>query len=133
MSHLIVKGAVAINAVVWDGVAPIEIPDGCAIVEQPANVGIGWRLVNGAWEPPAPPPPKPVTVVSMRQARLALLQDGLLANVEAAIAASDEATKIEWEYAQEVKRAHPLVAQIAIVLGLDDAALDSLFLRASSL
>lgn len=88
-----------------------------------------------AWMPPAPPPlpePGPVAVVTMRQARLALLAAGLLDAVEAAVADAGRAVQIEWEYATVVERRSPLVAAIAAGLGLDDAAIDALFADAAS-
>lgn len=72
-------------------------------------------------------------VVSMRQARLALLAAGLLDDVEAAIASAPRAARIEWEYAQEVARDYGLVLQLAPVLGLTDRQLDDLFVAAASL
>jgi hypothetical protein len=72
-------------------------------------------------------------VVSMRQARLALLQSGLLSTVSAAIAAGGEADQIEWEYATEVNRNQPLVQNMKAGLGLSDADLDNLFILAASL
>jgi hypothetical protein len=75
--------------------------------------------------------------VSMRQARLALLSAGKLADVDAAIAAlpspHKEAAQIEWEYATEVKRTSPLVRNLMPALALDDAAMDNLFKAAASL
>lgn len=72
-------------------------------------------------------------VVSMRQARLALLAAGLLDDVEAAIAAGPQAARIEWEYATEVQRDYGLVLQLAPALGLTDRQLDDLFVAAASL
>ena len=72
-------------------------------------------------------------VVSMRQARLALLQQNLLSTVDAAIAAGNEADKITWEYATEVNRGDSLVANLAAGLGLTEADLDNLFTLAASL
>ena len=72
-------------------------------------------------------------VVSMRQARLALLAAGLLDDVEAAIAAGPQAARIEWEYATEVQRDYGLVLQLAPVLGLTDRQLDDLFVAAARL
>lgn len=76
-------------------------------------------------------------VVTMRQARLALLQAGKLADVDTAIAAlpspAKEAAQIEWEYATEVKRNSALVSQLAPALNLDAAALDALFTQAATL
>jgi len=72
-------------------------------------------------------------VVSMRQARLALLQAGLLTSVEEAVAAGDEAGKITWEYATEVRRDDPLVTKLSAALGLTEQQLDDLFTLAYSL
>src|ERR1700694_4735954 len=49
-------------------------------------------------------------VVSMLQARLALLGAGLLDRVNAAVAAADQATQISWEFATEGHRASPVIA-----------------------
>jgi hypothetical protein len=74
----------------------------------------------------------PLTV-SMRQARLALLQSGLLSTVNAAIAAGSEADKITWEYATEVRRDDALVTNLSAALNLKESDLDNLFTLASSL
>lgn len=77
------------------------------------------------------------TVVTMRQARLALLSQGLLSNVDAAIAALPEpdksAAQIEWEYSQTVERNRPFVQTLGAALGLDDSQLDALFVLAETL
>ena len=74
------------------------------------------------------------SVITMRQARLALLQAGLLATVTAAIeAGTDEVMKIEWEYSDEVRRDWASLITMAGTLGLDSAALDNLFVTASTL
>jgi hypothetical protein len=76
-------------------------------------------------------------VVSMRQARLALLAAGKLGQVQAAIDAlpspQKEVAALEWEYSQEVRRDWPFVAQLAPALGLSDADLDNLFIEAEKL
>ena len=86
---------------------------------------------------PLPEEPTGVRVVSMRQARLALLQAGLLSQVEAAIAGIEDANQrqavqIEWEYAAEVNRTHPWVQHLATALGLSEARLDELFTLAAT-
>lgn len=85
-------------------------------------------------EPIAPIPPKTVT---MRQARLALLAAGKLQAVTDAIAAlpspQKEVAQIEWDYAATVDRSSPFCEQMAQALGLDPAALDSLFTQAATL
>lgn len=71
--------------------------------------------------------------VTMRQARLALLNAGLLDDVNAAIAAAGTAEQIEWEYAQEVSRSHGLVPTMATQLGMTSGQLDALFVAAAAL
>lgn len=78
------------------------------------------------------------TVVTMRQARLALLQSGLLSQVEAAIAAIEDqaqrqAVQIEWEYAAEVDMIHPWVQSLATALDLSEGQLDEFFVLAATL
>ena len=73
-------------------------------------------------------------VVTMRQARLALLQSGLLQTIQDAIAnGTDEAMKIEWEYATEVKRDWGSLITLVTQLGITDLQLDDLFQLASTL
>lgn len=75
--------------------------------------------------------------VTMRQARLALAQQGLLQTVEDAIALIPEPDKsaisIEWEYSAVVERASAWVGVLAPALGLSDEQLDDLFKLALTL
>jgi len=84
-----------------------------------------------------PPPSDVPQAVSMRQARLALLGAGLLSQVNTAIAsmpgAEGEAARIEWEYAQEVRRDSALVQSLVPALGMNDTGLDALFTAAAAL
>lgn len=84
----------------------------------------------------APPPAVPA-VVSMRQVRLALLGAGLLSQVDTAIDDMDEpdksAARIEWEYATELRRDHPLIAGLAAELELSEQQVDDLFIAASQI
>lgn len=74
---------------------------------------------------------------TMRQARLALLQQGLLASVDAAIAAlpdgEREPAEIEWEYGKDVERLSPLVISLMPALGMSDEEIDDLFFLAVTL
>ena len=72
-------------------------------------------------------------VVTTRQAKLALLQAGLLDDIETAIAQADRATQIEWEYATEFKRTWPTLLAMQTTLGLTDQQLDDLFTLAATL
>jgi len=77
------------------------------------------------------------STVTMRQARLALLNAGLLSSVETFIGAmpspEKEAAQIEWDYAAEIRRDHPFVMQIATALELSSEQLDALFVAASAI
>jgi hypothetical protein len=105
------------------------LPAGCVqITDEEADA---IREAEAALQPVVIP-----ATVTMRQARLALLQAGKLVDVNAAIAsmagATGEAARIEWEYSQEVHRDKALVKSLAPVLGMTDAQLDSLFIAAAA-
>jgi hypothetical protein len=78
-----------------------------------------------------PPPSNAPSSVTMRQARLALLEAELLTQVNAEIDTmtgdEGEAAKIEWEYAQDVNRSSALVQSLAAALSLTEEQLDDLF------
>lgn len=133
MRYAIIDNGVVTN-VAWAEDAQFAADQGwvaCGPTVQP-----GDAYTNGSFSP-APAKPAVPAVVTMRQARLALLQAGKLADVDTAIAAlpspAKEAAQIEWEYATEVKRDSALVAQLAPALNLDAAALDALFTQAATL
>jgi len=75
--------------------------------------------------------------VTMRQARLALNNAGLLSTITAAINAmpspAKEAAQIEWEYSNTLRRDHPLVAALGPALNLTGEQLDGLFITAAGL
>lgn len=81
-------------------------------------------------DPNAPVVPK---VISPRQCRLILLQQGLLATVEAMIAQQDEATRLTWEYALEFRRDDPLLNNLAVSLDLTSEQIDQFFIAAAQL
>jgi len=70
--------------------------------------------------------------ITPRQARLKLLEVGLLDDLEAIIA-TNRAWQIEWEYATEVKRNSPLMGAVATQAGLTSEQIDQIFLEASQL
>lgn len=82
-------------------------------------------------------PPVVPEFVDMRQARLALLGAGLLTTVNNAIAAmpgaGGDAARIEWEFAQNVRRYSPLVQSLAPLVGLTSEQIDALFIQAETL
>lgn len=75
--------------------------------------------------------------VTMRQARLALLGVGMLADITNAIDALPEpqksAAQIEWEFSSNVMRNNGFVDQLAPALGLSSAQIDALFIAAAKL
>ena len=71
--------------------------------------------------------------VTMRQARLALLNAGLLDDVEMLIAAAGRAAQLEWEYATVVDRSGPIVSAVQQQKALTDAQIDDLFREAAKL
>lgn len=75
--------------------------------------------------------------ITMRQARLALLDIGLLANVQTAINTLPEPDKtkaqIEWEYSNALQRDNPFVTTLGTALGLSSDDIDNLFITASGL
>lgn len=103
-----------------------------------ASIGgrIGDRIVNGVVIPslgviPVPP------LVTMKQARLALLQEGYLDQVPAAIATLPEPVKaeaqIQWEYSSTVERDNVFCQQLGSILGMDETQIDDLFRLAITL
>ena len=76
---------------------------------------------------PVPP------VVSARQLRLQLLQDELLDETEAFIAAAPREVQIAFEYAVEFERYHPFITGAADALGLSQDQVDDMFRRAARL
>ena len=76
-------------------------------------------------------------VVTMRQARLALLGAGLLSQVDVTVnampAPHDAALRIWWEYSTTVERNNATVLQLASALQLTSQQLDALFVAAAGL
>ena len=79
----------------------------------------------------------PPTIVSMRQARLALFQEGKLDQVQPLIDAMMEpaktTTQISWDYATTIQRDDDLVVQLSAAMGLTSSDLDTLFTLAATL
>jgi hypothetical protein len=68
-----------------------------------------------------------------RQARLALLAADLLDAVEAAIAGASRADRITWEFAAEIRRDSPMIANLGAGLGITDEQIDQLFIAAAGI
>ena len=120
-----------------------NLPTDCITVSDDLWESLkGKQLSVGADGMPqefVPPPyvaPIP-TVVTMRQARLALLQAGKLTAVNQTLATltgvQGEAARIEWEFAATVDRNSELVTMLAAALSLSDDDLEALFTTAAAL
>lgn len=102
-------------------------------LEVPQRPGVNYQWSGSAWEVlPAPAP----NFVTMRQARIALLQTGLLSQVNEAIANMPglvgDAARIEWEFSSTVERNRPMLAALISSLNLTDAQVDDLFRLAAA-
>ena len=83
-------------------------------------------------DPPPAPTPVPQTV-SPYQARIALLNAGLLDAVNALVAnpSTPRQAVIAWEYATVIERYSPFISSLAPALSLNDAQVDALFIAAA--
>jgi hypothetical protein len=81
------------------------------------------------------PAPVVVSAVTRFQAIAALQMAGYLPQVEAMMAdpATPVLARLAWDNALEFKRTSPTVLSMGAALGLDDAALDALFLAAAGI
>lgn len=131
MRYAIIENGIVVN------IAEAEAPLGAGWIADDGNARIGGSWDGSAFHPAPPPAVVVPASVTMRQARLALLGAGKLADVDAAIdmlpSPQKDAARIEWEYAAVVERTSPLIATLGPALGLSEAALDALFVQAATL
>ena len=144
-----IKNTVTVDGVSFEVPTPLDAEfdavqyhRGRVVLEEPLMIEAAeskYQFALDAWVEAKrvselPVSPLPITTVTMRQARLALLQSGLLATIETAITTgTDEAMKIEWEYATEVKRDWGSLVALTTALGMTSQELDNLFQLASTL
>lgn len=133
-----------------DESGPIIAPDMPPGLEYPYwSPATGWISNPAAYAPEsipsaptsgfvAPEPTEP-TVVTMSQCRIALLQYGLLDEVDAYFVQQAEsgeagrAASIEWEYSTVVVQGAPLVNQVQAAFGWTDEFVNDLFALAKTL
>lgn len=72
-------------------------------------------------------------IITMRQARLALLKAGLLETITASIWSMPQDVVIEWEYASDVMRDSPTITALATALSLSKDQVDQLFIEGAKL
>lgn len=96
-----------------------------------------WLAEGNIPDPYIEPPPAIPAVVSMRQARRALLDAGHLPAINAIIESlpspQKEQAQIDWAFGQEVNRNYGLVVSLIPALGLTDAQVNQLFIKAAGL
>ncbi|MDB5414121.1 MAG: hypothetical protein JWR10_2456 [Rubritepida sp.] len=109
-------------------------------VEVPAEVVTGWSLSGSTWSAPEPPAHGDVATqpLTARQLRLWLLSRGITgAMVETALAqvpeGQRERAQIEWEYATEYLRSHPLIDQVGAAFDLAAPDIDEAWPEAAAL
>ena len=127
MNYAIITNNVVENVILASPAFAAQI----GAIECPDTVSIGWGY-DGTFTAPVPVVVVPKSV-TMRQARLAMLNAGLLEIVNEAIVTAGSAALIEWEYAKEVERSSGLVPQMATALGLTESQIDALFIQAATL
>lgn len=95
----------------------------------PLDMAALQAVAEGLMNTPAVP-----AAVSKAQAQMALLNAGLLDQLEAAIAAHPyRPVRIWYEGANVWERAHPYVSTLAPELGLTEEQIDALFIAAAKL
>lgn len=80
----------------------------------------------------------PVTIVTPRQIRLALILSGIpLSVIDSAIDSLDEPqrsiARVSWEYSTEIDKNHPLIESMLPLVGLTPSQVDALFALAVTL
>lgn len=102
-------------------------PNGREIYESALAMGPAEYI------PPEPTPEPIPQSISSFQAIVALLDAGLLADVEIAIAGADPITQLAWSRATEWRRDSPSIAAIGAALSLTDEDIDNLFIEAAKI
>jgi len=116
----------------FNAITQTVIRDGCELVE--GQWQYKWRIDDLTPEQIEAKRKAAVPqVVSRAQFILALLQLDLLDEVEAAIAAADRATQINYNERLEFERNYPVTLAMAAALGKTDRELDDLFVLAATL
>lgn len=117
------------------------INDAMVIREKRPSEHHEWQDGEWVFMPPEsePEPELHFAPLTARQLRLGLVAASILpAHVDAAIAVIPDATdravaEIEWEYASQFERDHPLIEQVGAALGLSPEQIDAMWQAAAGL
>jgi len=128
----IVDNGVVVNTIEVD---TLDVLPG--LVAAVGNEGIGWGYDGEYFTAPTQAPAIVPQEITMRQARLVLLEHGMLANVQPAIDNLPEPNKtkaqIEWDYSNALQRDNSFVAVLGAALGLTSEGIDSLFIEGATM
>lgn len=56
MRYAVVQNDTVVNVVIWNGEDTFVITNELVPIEEGSDLGIGWTLVDGAWQAPYYPP-----------------------------------------------------------------------------
>jgi hypothetical protein len=114
--------------------------DSAAVALSAADTPDEWAVLLAWGEPDAfVAAPVIASALTARQLRLGLVMNGFsLDQVATAIEAIEDAhvramAKVEWEYASQFERDHPLIAQVGAALGLATEQVDVMWPEAAGL
>lgn len=131
-----------VNGMEYARVLPVDVPQ----VPHTQNYAEGTpALIDGVWTQiwiVSDATPEQIVdrlteqrqrmVVTPLQIRRALLQQGLLDEVQAFVEAADLETRLSWEYAVQIDRNNALIAAAAQSIGATDEDTDNLFRLAAT-
>lgn len=134
-AHQLDADGVIINTIVVDS---LTVFPNLIDASVGGTIGDTYDALAGTFTPPPAAAPTIPQSVTRRQAKQALLLQGLLANVQPAINAILDVQQrglmqIEWDDSQEFVRSRQSLIQIGAAIGLDAAGLDALFVQAGGL
>lgn len=121
----------------------LTYPEGTSQIPVKPSADHQWK--GGKWVYVQPPEPTPEEIraslpaLTARQFRLGLIGGGFsLTDVENALAAISDPVErqkgqVEWQYATQFNRLHPLVVQLSETLGLTPEQVDDLWATALNL
>jgi len=135
MKHAFIQNNIAVE-VVQSNPSMLFVPQYAAqFVEVPDVVMQGWRLIDSEWLEPLPVPIPVPQKVTRFQGMAAMLQLGLLDDVEAymALESTPVIIKLAWRTVSDFERNSSMVLQAQKDLGLTDKQVDDLFIVGASI